>query len=132
MNFKLTPIEARQKIYEALESGTFQQARKRLRIDNKFCCLGVICEIFRVSEKKGEWSTGDIFVLPGGFTTAKSFLPTIVGDWCGIRPLLQHELVRANDEQELSLAEISAKLRGKFGEQKKESKRPYSHPSRDP
>jgi hypothetical protein len=132
MQFKLTQVEARQKIYEALESGAFKQARKRLKSDDGFCCLGVMCEVFRVIEGKGEWSTADIFVLTRGSLTAQSFLPTIVGDWCGIRPLLQHELARANDDERLSLVEISTRLRGKFGEQKKESKRSYPHPPRDP
>lgn len=31
----------------ALRSGEFNQARGRLRTDTGFCCLGVLCEIFR-------------------------------------------------------------------------------------
>jgi hypothetical protein len=37
---------------DALRSGKYQQGKKALRTDeNKFCCLGVLCDI----SGKGEW-----------------------------------------------------------------------------
>jgi hypothetical protein len=42
---------------EALRSGKYQQARKRLRTDVGFCCLGVICEM-AVAEGFSHWGDG--------------------------------------------------------------------------
>ncbi len=37
---------------EALRSDKYKQGRNRLRRDNKFCCLGVLCDVFRKRQKK--------------------------------------------------------------------------------
>lgn len=47
----MTPKEVRQKWVEMLRSGKYEQGKNRLRgIDNKYCCLGVLCEL-AVQEK---------------------------------------------------------------------------------
>lgn len=47
---------------EALRSGKYKQAKKRLRLDHagsvRMCCLGVLCEVFRQTEKRGRWVHG--------------------------------------------------------------------------
>lgn len=35
----------KEKWVEALRSGKYKQCQTRLRIDNSFCCLGVLCDI---------------------------------------------------------------------------------------
>jgi hypothetical protein len=41
-------LERRIRWVEALESGKYEQGRKLLRsLDNKFCCLGVACDLFK-------------------------------------------------------------------------------------
>jgi hypothetical protein len=42
------------KLVAALRSGKYQQARSALRIDYRFCCLGVACDISGV----GQWEDG--------------------------------------------------------------------------
>lgn len=37
---------------EALRSGKYKQTQGRLERDNKFCCLGVACEVLIPEEKK--------------------------------------------------------------------------------
>jgi hypothetical protein len=32
---------------EALESGRYEKGKARLNYDNKFCCLGVLCDLFK-------------------------------------------------------------------------------------
>ena len=45
----------------ALRSGKYQQARRRLRDDGGFCCLGVLCDV----SKKGKWAArGSYFAEP--------------------------------------------------------------------
>lgn len=39
------------KLVEALRSGKYEQGKGQLKKDNKFCCLGVLCDI----SKKSEW-----------------------------------------------------------------------------
>lgn len=52
---------------EALRSGKYLQGRKSLRTGDKFCCLGVACDVAaKEGWVKGEWKgfqfwTGDIF-----------------------------------------------------------------------
>ena len=36
----------------ALRSGKYQQGKKRLKTDDQFCCLGVLCDISGLSEWK--------------------------------------------------------------------------------
>lgn len=36
---------------KALRSGKYKQGKSRLRTDNEYCCLGVLCDI----SKQGEW-----------------------------------------------------------------------------
>lgn len=60
----------------ALRSGKYEQGRQRLRsIDNKFCCLGVLCDLLNPSEwRQHDRETGYIY----GPELAASFLPTSV------------------------------------------------------
>lgn len=39
-------IEARKKWIEALRSGKYEQGKDRLRVGNRFCCLGVAVDLF--------------------------------------------------------------------------------------
>jgi hypothetical protein len=52
----------------ALRSGQYQQARGRLRYDDRYCCLGVLCDI----SGQGSWSKSEygawLYSLPGGPT----------------------------------------------------------------
>ena len=48
---------------EALRSGTYKQAKNRLRTSKGFCCLGVLCDV--VDSTK--WAEGNPFFAPHYF-----------------------------------------------------------------
>jgi len=45
-----------------LRSGEIEQARNKLRDRDAMCCLGVMCESFRLQTGSGRWN-GDIFIF---------------------------------------------------------------------
>jgi len=67
---KLGPNQ--RKWLKALESGKFKQGKEVLRsIDNKFCCLGVACELFKSSEPE---LVGGSYDYSGEGITAPAFV----------------------------------------------------------
>lgn len=76
----------KEKWLAALRSGEFTQAREYLR--NRFvwgygyCCLGVLCEVYRRETDDGEWDDGSFWTEDGsgGDTT----LPIQVWRWAGL------------------------------------------------
>lgn len=71
--------ENARKWVEALRSGEFEQARCVLREKDRFCCLGVACELYRRETGQGEWDDESHFL--GDAHT----LPYTVRDWLGLR-----------------------------------------------
>ena len=61
----------------ALRSGKYEQGKYRLRVNDKFCCLGVACDILGIESSKGHYGT---YVY--GFN--KSILPSIAANALGI------------------------------------------------
>jgi len=62
----------------ALRSGKYHKATGELRRENAFCCLGVLCDLYRLKTKKGSWekkSSGWKFLGRGGA------LPIAVQKW---------------------------------------------------
>jgi hypothetical protein len=49
--------ENRKKWVEALRSGKYNQGQSSLNVKNRFCCLGVLCEVVGVDKQRNE-STG--------------------------------------------------------------------------
>lgn len=45
----------KQKWVEALRSGKYKQSIGALRKDNKYCCLGVLCDLYRKEKGEGRW-----------------------------------------------------------------------------
>lgn len=70
--------EIKTKWVTALRSGEFEQGRSQLRRGNTFCCLGVLCELYRRTTGNGEWLTG------GYFLGVSDVLSPIVRDWAGL------------------------------------------------
>ena len=65
----------------------FQQASRKLREGEAFCCLGVACELYRRETGKGDWEVGNngkwrfrINVCGRSVT----YLPNAVVDWLGL------------------------------------------------
>jgi hypothetical protein len=77
----------------ALRSGEFKQGRKLLRSydGEKWCCLAVLCEVYRRETGNGEWidkpGMAPAFSLDG--YPFRSYAPPVVAEWMGL-----------NDEEE--------------------------------
>jgi hypothetical protein len=90
---KMKP-EVKALVVAALRSGEFKQTQATLRRGDGFCCLGVICEIYRRETGNGLWVPLDAPV-PGDedrlafiadtqhSIRERVFLPTEVAEWCG-------------------------------------------------
>lgn len=83
---------------EALRSGEYKQAQKQLRTgDDRFCCLGVLCNLIPdlvwTSEDRNGWSAH--------YDEARSFglLPYTLRDELGISGERVDELTELNDQQ---------------------------------
>jgi hypothetical protein len=83
-----------QKWIEMLESGNYPQTRQKLYTDNGYCCLGVLCELYKRETGNGEWVPCDIPYYESSkvyaFKTEKTqknstdTLPDEVKDWAGM------------------------------------------------
>lgn len=66
---------------QALRSGKYKQAKKRLKTENGFCCLGVACDLtgedWEVDYQDDRFSDEKLFSFKG----ARSVLPPSVKDW---------------------------------------------------
>lgn len=73
--------EIKSRWLQALRSEKYLQGKSRLRSkDDRFCCLGVLCDIY-VEEGLGEWMKGDdCFDLNG----SGGYLPSDVIEWADL------------------------------------------------
>lgn len=78
----------RDKWAAALESGRYEQAKGTLRRDDSYCCLGVLCEVFREETGEGEWvkapDESGTFVFSARDTRGAYALPIAVREWAGL------------------------------------------------
>ncbi len=74
--------EVKQKLTEALRSGKYQQTRMRLRDEDGFCCLGVLCDLAS-KEGLGSWGDCDVFTDREGDASVGR-LTKAVRDWSGL------------------------------------------------
>ena len=97
---------------QALRSGQYKQGQAALHpAPESYCCLGVLCDLYRVEQGKGEWrqppnrpDTPDFVVPNGGITEfGATVLPAIVMNWAGMESVEGHcpgseSLASLNDE----------------------------------
>lgn len=93
---------------KALRSGKYIQGKIRLKSnDEKFCCLGVLCDI----SKKSRW-TKDKRGL-NWYNTSEKYLPTIVQKYSGIKTSsgvnkkLGRSLISLNDSGDFTFNDIA-------------------------
>jgi len=72
--------EIKEQWIAALTSGKYKQGIGQLRSGNKFCCLGVLCNLHaqahpEIAEKQ---------TRPGKYMGEDSFLPNEVMEWAGL------------------------------------------------
>jgi hypothetical protein len=74
--------QIKQKWLSALRSGDYQQTQGRLRKEDKFCCLGVLCDLYG-KENNVEWEINED---SGKYMYEKHFtvLPPSVIGWAGV------------------------------------------------
>jgi len=78
--------EIKQRWIEALRSGDYEQGKEYLNNHNRFCCLGVLCDLYS-QDCNVDWETD-----PHKITTLKTlfneqdYLPMPVTLWAGIVP----------------------------------------------
>ena len=70
---------------EALESGEYEQGRTELHEGEKFCCLGVACELF--IQAGGELPIR-LMESTTVYANHVSTLPWVVRDWLGLDSIL--------------------------------------------
>lgn len=82
---------------EALKSGAYVQATGALLDRGAYCCLGVACELFRLSTGTGEWIREE-------FLGECAELPLEVQEWLQLDDDLGHFYC---DEDRTSLADLN-------------------------
>lgn len=94
---------------QALRSGQYKQGKLELRPGpESYCCLGVLCDLYRVEQGKGEWATSGnlsawVFSAPNEdiTETEAAVIPEVVQKWAGM------ESVEGNYCGEISLAGLN-------------------------
>lgn len=106
--------DIKKKWVEALRSSEYQQGRGRLHNpkENTFCCLGVLCDIYR-KENNLQWVIchGAAYLSGDHHEPMDGFLPPQVVDWAGVKdrsPVVEgSSLVALNDSDEFSFEKIA-------------------------
>ena len=98
----------------ALESGKYEQGKNYLHSGTRFCCLGVLTDLYaQAHPEQGGWTPRD----PGNdvlfFSTDKedySVLPVVVRDWAGLTtasPMVSDEHLTDTNDNGASFAKIA-------------------------
>ena len=98
----------------ALTSGEYEQCQDRLRRDDSFCCLGVLCDLYmqkhpfeaRWHERGGE---GWFFQHQASMACEEQLLPKIVMDWAGLKDPQGgvHYDIGTDDRASFTLAQLN-------------------------
>jgi len=62
----------------ALRSGDYKQTKEALRDEEGFCCLGVLCDVHRIENKK-RWQKGF------NYYDENTILPHEIVNWAGLK-----------------------------------------------
>lgn len=101
--------EVKQVWLEALESGRYEQGQAELRQRNRYCCLGVLCDIAK-EHGIGDWADDNAFQCSLD-DSDYSYLPDAVETWAGLDRSYQIELSVRNDAGQ-SFMKIADVVRG--------------------
>ena len=106
--------ERRKLLVEALRSGRYKQCRTRLRDEDRYCCLGVACDVYANSQHdRPQW---EFTKTIGAFLGQDLMLPCEVRDWFGFEssqgnynqyPGRGTSLIILNDMRSASFEEIA-------------------------
>lgn len=87
--------EVKVKWLEALRSGQYQQGTGQLKTGTRFCCLGVLCDIYG-QENNLDWSDEYPECLVG--MTPATYLPQEAAFWSELPDKEEKVLAKMNDE----------------------------------
>ncbi len=98
----------------ALKSGEYKQTRKELRNKDGFCCLGVLCDLYKEETKDGEWSEAEagqffVFKVRNGGQCSATVLPGAVAVWAGFEPFTRNPSTKNGQLAELNDAGMTFK-----------------------
>lgn len=104
--------ELKRKWIEALRSGKYQQGRQYLRCGNKFCCLGVLCDIVKPDSWIPSTSHDEpVYKFVSGEVKNSLLLPweieKMLGDWHRETTMAVDTLMAMNDTRMNSFDEIA-------------------------
>jgi hypothetical protein len=74
--------QVKQKWISALLSGDYQQGKEALCEDGKYCCLGVLCDLYRKEHPETQWQKGTY--SREFFLGQADYLPSEVERWAGL------------------------------------------------
>lgn len=112
----------KKKWVEALRSKKYKQGKNQLKRGDKFCCLGVLCDLYRKTRKRGKWKMYlGSYVFYAEKDHHDSVLPKGVFKWAGLpdnNPLVpwgkaRRSLAALNDD-EVSFDKIAAVIEEQF------------------
>ena len=103
---KMNP-EVKQKWIDALRSGKYEQGSEKLRSQQGYCCLGVLCDLYS-KEQNVDWDfRGDNdYFQPTDywyFEDQSEFLPDSVKEWAGLpvgNPSVRVDVTEEDDEND--------------------------------
>lgn len=75
---------------KALRSGEYKRGTAYLKNGNRFCCLGVLCDLYLKEHPEAEWSRLDgcnSSCISTDEDTHNAVLPVIVREWAGMNTL---------------------------------------------
>ena len=111
--------ENAQKWVDALRSGKYEQGHGQLRKGDRYCCLGVACDVYIQEMGGGEWIAGtrrtDDWWFANEKTGYDAVLPDIVREWLGLSKnageyVLDGQpraLTKLNDDYQMSFRNIA-------------------------
>lgn len=78
--------EVKEKWLKALRSGEYLQGVHQLRCGDKYCCLGVLSDLYIKETNDGEWVRNDDgeHVIKIGNKMMLEVLPTVIVNWSGL------------------------------------------------
>lgn len=113
--------EVAKKWVDALRSGEYKQGDCTLRIEDRFCCLGVLTDLYH-QEWGGDWQRKDVGINPLGSSVSSlrregespNYAPQPVCDWVGLaftrnREGSQYNYAALNDRGK-TFAEIASQI----------------------
>lgn len=109
--------EVKEKWLTALRSGEYTQGKGRLRsLDDKFCCLGVLCDLAvknEIIDGPVQEGHGYAYCAEGDGFGEPYFLPLAVAEWAGFGPEIDSPevngdgLVTLNDDSNFTFEQIA-------------------------